>query len=87
MQTLDKRLSVLEQAIPTGDKVSAIILVPLLKDGDAVLETIRDNHGNAWSRRPDESQEAFKNRAASETPREGNRTVLLFGSATDTRNE
>ena len=80
MHTLDKRISALEQASPNGEMVSAIILVPLLKEGNAVLESIRDNHGNVWSRRPDETQEAFKDRATSETPREENQVVMLFGN-------
>lgn len=78
MQTLDKRLSALEKASPNGDMVSTIILVPLVKEGDAVMGTIRDNHGNSWSRRLDESQEAFTDRATSETPREGNRIVMMI---------
>ena len=78
MQALDKRVAALEQASPNWDMVSTIILVPLVKEGDAVLETIRDNHGNSWSRRPDESQEAFTDRATSETPREDNRIVMMI---------
>lgn len=80
MQTLDKRISALEQASPTEDMVSTIFLVPLLKEGNAVLESIHDNHGNAWSRRPDETQEAFKDRATSDTPRKENRVALLFAT-------
>lgn len=80
MQTLDKRISALERASPTGDTVSTILLVPLLKEGNAVLESIHDNHGNAWTRRSDETQEAFKDRATSESPRKENQVVMLFGS-------
>ena len=80
MQKLDKRISALEQASPTGDMVSTILLVPQLKEGNAVLESIHDNHGNAWSRGPDETQEAFKDRATSETPRKENQVVMLFGN-------
>lgn len=80
MQSLDARISALEQARPTGDMVSTIFVVPLLKEGNAVLESIHDNHGNAWSRRPDETQDDLKDTATSETPRRENQVVMLFGT-------
>ena len=64
--------------------VSTIILLPLLKDDDAVLESIQDNHGNTWSRRPDESQQAFEARASSETPRKTNQVVMMIGKVVHT---
>jgi hypothetical protein len=36
--------------------------------------------GNHWNRRVDETEDAFKDRAASETPRKENQVVLLFGN-------
>jgi hypothetical protein len=81
-QSLEKRVSALEQASPEGLKVMFIILVGM---GEVGMETtqIHDNHGNHWNRRLDETEEAFKERATSETPREENQVVMLFGGCTD----
>ena len=78
-QSLEKRVSALEQASPQGVKVIFIILVGMGEVGRAVT-LIRDNHGNQWNRRPEETEEAFKDRATSETPRKENQVVMLFGS-------
>ena len=80
--SLEKRVSALEQASPTDDIVLHIILVGL---GEAGMEIthIKDSHGNHWSRRPEESEEAFKARASSESPRNKNKVALLFGEIAD----
>ena len=78
MQTLHNRISALEQAIPEGIKVMFIILVGMGEVGMKITH-IHDNHGNQWDCRPEETEEAFKDRAKSETPRKENQVVLLFG--------
>ena len=77
-QSLEIRLSSLEQASPEGIKVMFIILVGMGEVGMEITH-IHDNHGNQWDRRPEETEEAFKDRAKSETPRKENQVVLLFG--------
>ena len=59
-QSLEKRISALEQAQPQGVKVIFIIFGSL---GE------QDN----------ETEEAFKERATSETPRKENQVAMLFG--------
>lgn len=86
MQNLDKRISALEQAQPQAERVMFIILVGLGEVG-MELTYIHDSHNNHWNRLPHETEREFKDRAESQTPRKENQTVLLFGSATDTRSE
>lgn len=71
MQNLEKRIAALEQASPQGEKVIFVILVGMGEVGMEITH-IRDNHGNQWNRRPEETEEAFKDRAKSETPRKEN---------------
>ena len=78
MQTLHNRISALEQAIPEGIKVMFIILVGMGEVGMEITH-IHDNHGNQWDRRLEETEEAFKDRATSESPRKENQVALLFG--------
>lgn len=75
---LEKRVSVLEQASPDCDAVQFIILVPMCKT-NTELTHIRDNCGNHWNRRPDETETAFKDRATSAMPRYENHVAMLFG--------
>ncbi|QDL53573.1 hypothetical protein [Rhodoferax aquaticus] len=77
-QSLEKRVSALEKSAPQADKVIFIILVGMGEVGMEITH-IRDNHGNQWNRRPEETEEAFKDRAKSETPRKDNQAVMLFG--------
>lgn len=81
-QSLEKRVSALEQASPEGIKVMFIILVGMGEVGMEITH-IHDNHGNQWSRRPEETEEAFKDRATSETPRKEDQVVMLFGERAD----
>lgn len=81
-QSLEKRVSALEQASPKGIKVMFIILVGMGEVGMEITH-IHDNHGNQWNRRPEEAEEAFKERATSETPRKENQVVMLFGQISD----
>ena len=77
-QSAEKRLSALEKASPEGIEVIFIILVGMGEVGMEITH-IYDNHGNHWNRRPDETEEAFKNRAKAETSRKENQVVMLFG--------
>lgn len=81
-QSLEKRVTELEKSAPQGEKVIFIILVGMGEVGMEITH-IHDNHGNQWSRRPDETEKAFKHRATSETPRNENRVALLFGQISD----
>lgn len=77
-QSLEKRLSALEKTAPQAEKVIFIILVGMGEVGMEITH-IHDNHGNHWNRRPEETEEAFKSRAKSETPRKEDQVVMLFG--------
>ena len=77
-QSLEKRLSALEQASPEGIKVMFIILVGMGEVGMEITH-IHDNHGNHWNRRLDETENDFKDRATSESPRKENQVAVLFG--------
>ena len=78
MQALEKRIAALEKASPQGEKVIFIIFGSL-GEQDKELAYIHDNHGNHWHRLPNETEEAFKERATSETPRNENQVAMLFG--------
>ena len=77
-QSLEKRISALEQAQPQGVKVIFIIFGSL-GEQDKELAYIHDNYGSHWHRLPNETEEVFKERATSETPRKENQVVMLFG--------
>lgn len=81
-QSLEKRVSALEQASQEGIKVLFIILVGMGKVGMEITH-IHDNHGNHWNRRLDETEKTFKDRATSETPRNKNQVAMLFGEIAD----
>ena len=77
-QSLEKRVSALEKSTPQGEKVFFIILVGMGEVGMEITH-IRDNHGTHWTRWLEEKEEAFKDRATSETPRKENQVAMLFG--------
>lgn len=81
-KTLDKRIADLEQTSAKIEMVRYVILVSMSKS-DAELTHIKDNYGNNWDRRPDETEEAFNDRATSETPRNENQVAMLFGTLCD----
>ena len=78
LQSLEKRLSLLEKSAPQAEKLIFIILVGIGEVGMEITH-IHDNHGNHWDRRPEETEEAFKDRATSESPRKENQVPFLFG--------
>ena len=77
LQSLEKRLSLLEKSAPQAEKVLFIILVGMGEVGMEITH-IHDNYGNEWSRKPNETEKAFKDRATSESPRNENQVSLLF---------
>ena len=78
MQALEKRIAALEQASPQCEKVIFIIFGSL-GEQDKELAYIHDTLENHWYRLPNETEEAFKERATSETPRNENQVAMLFG--------
>ena len=80
MQALEKRIAALEQASPQCKRVKVIFIIfGSLGEQDKELAYIHDNHENHWYRLPNETEEAFKERATSETPRNENQVAMLFG--------
>ena len=80
MHALKKRIATLEQASPQADTVVFIILVGMGEaDKHRELVHIYDNHDSHWHRRPNETEQEFKDRATAETPRKENNVALLFG--------
>ncbi|WP_342620847.1 hypothetical protein [Rhodoferax sp. GW822-FHT02A01] len=84
MHTLEKRIAELEKITPQVDKTIFIIFVGVGEVGKE-MTYIYDNHGNHWSRLPDETVEVFKKRAASETQRTKDRVPMLFCKASHDR--
>ncbi|WP_138514566.1 hypothetical protein [Rhodoferax bucti] len=80
MQSIEKRIEALEQTVATAlqERVMFIILVGM-GETESEITHIYDNHGNHWHRMPNETEETFKSRATSETPRAPNQVVMLFG--------
>lgn len=64
---LEKRVSALEQDNP-ADKVNTIIR-RIVSPGhlDAEISDAHDTHGHKWMRQPGETEDAFIDRAVSET--------------------
>ena len=78
LQSLERRLFALEQLSSECDQVMFIILVGIGKVGMEITH-IHDNHGKHWNRRLEETENDFKDRATSESPRKENQVALLFG--------
>ena len=78
LQSLEKRVSALEQVSPEGIGVLFIILVGIGEVGMEITH-IHDNHGKHWNRRLEETENDFKDRATSESPRKENQVALLLG--------
>jgi len=67
MQTLDTRLTRLEQAQPLEEGLT--IIRRLIAPGhlDVEMDYINDGDGKSWPRQPGEAEAAFIDRAATET--------------------
>ena len=81
-QSLEKRVSALEKVSSVADTVLLIIFAGMGESGMELVH-IYDSHGNNWNRRPEETEEAFQHRAASETSRNENGVTTLFGNVAD----
>ncbi len=82
MPSLEKRISALEQANPTdGDKTIFILFQPA---GEPATEThklrasLTDSVCQHWTREPQETEEAFKQRASREVKRSPDGVAFLF---------
>lgn len=81
MQNLDRRLSALESATTPTDTFT-IILRRMVAPGhlDAEIDHLRDDHGNEWTRQTGETEAAFTDRVASETPSSERGFKALIGT-------
>ena len=79
MHAFEKRIATLEKFSAGHQMMMFIILVGM---GQVGMETthVHDNYENHWDRKPNETEEAFKERATSETPRTANQIAILFGT-------
>ena len=64
MQTLDKRITALEQARPTETGPFFIHLVAMGSEGGEIQRITKGNH--EWLRQPEESEDELKSRAEHE---------------------
>jgi len=85
MQTLDTRLTRLEQAQPLEEGLT--IIRRLIAPGrlDAEIDFIEDGEGREWTRQPGEAEAAFIDRAASEAAGNSWGVKRLIGRTLETR--
>jgi hypothetical protein len=67
MQNLEKRIAALEKAMPTTEGLTIVRTIVSPGHLDAEIDHIRDDYGNEWTRRPEETEDAFTERATAET--------------------
>ena len=68
MQNLEKRIEALEATTAPPNELTIIRRIVAPGHLDAEIDHIRDDHGNEWMRQHGETEAAFTDRAASETP-------------------
>ena len=68
MQNLEKRIAALESAQTPSEGMTIIRRIVAPGHLDAETDHIRDAHGNEWTRQTGETEAAFTDRAARETP-------------------
>ena len=81
MQNLDRRIFALESATTPTDTFTIIMrrmVAP--RHLDAEIEHIPDDHANEWTRQHGETEAAFTDRAASETPPKARGIKTLIGT-------
>lgn len=78
MQSTEKRIAALESAQTPSEGMTIIRRMVAPGRLDAEIDHIRDDHGNEWTRQTGETEAAFTDRAASETPpnARGNRALM-----------
>lgn len=88
MQNLDRRISALESATTPTDTFT-IIMRRMVAPGhlDAEIDHIHDAHGNEWTRQTGETEAAFTDRAASETPPKARSIRVLIGTTLEHSHE
>jgi hypothetical protein len=85
MQTLDRRLTALEQAMPPEKGLTIIRRFVVPGHLDAEIDCIEDGEGREWKRQPGETEAAFIDRAASETAGNSWGLKMLVGKTLETR--
>ncbi len=68
MQSTEKRIAALESATTPIEGMTIIRRMVAPGHLDAEIDHIRDDHGNEWTRQTGETEAAFTDRAAIETP-------------------
>lgn len=83
MQNLEKRVAALEQVAQTTGIVNTIIIMPMTTgDSDAEIQRLHSqDSGQEWTRRPDETESQFEDRAMGELDRKGKPIVMLVATA------
>lgn len=78
MLSTEQRIAALESAQPPSEGKTIIRRMVAPGHLDAEIDHIRDDHGNEWARKTGETEAAFTDRAASETPpnARGNRALI-----------
>lgn len=77
MQSIEKRITALEQAKPKQDMVIFVTAVEVGKL-DEELTFVSDGAGNEWTRQPHESEGEFKERAKTELTRNESGVAMLY---------
>lgn len=87
MQSINKRLSDLENAQPPSEAMTIIRRMVAPGQLDAEIDYIHDAHGNERKRLAGETEAAFTDRAASETPPNAWGFKTLIGHSHDFNNQ
>lgn len=69
MQNLEKRIAALELATPQADDLTVIRRYVRPGHLDDEIYLLTDSDGNAWTRQPNETEEAFIDRASKDVKR------------------
>lgn len=83
----EKRLAALESAQPPSEGMTIIRRMVAPGHLDAEINHIRDDHGNEWTRLAGETEAAFTDRAASETPPNARGNKALIGTTLEHSHE
>ena len=79
MQNLEKRIAALEATTAPAEGLTIIRRFVSPGHLDAEINHITDDHGNQWTRQLGEIEQAFTDRAASQTPANPCGIKLLSG--------
>lgn len=87
MQSTEKRIAALESAQTPSEGMTIIRRIVAPGHLDAEIDHIRDDHGNEWMRQTGETEAAFTDRAASETPTKARGFKALIGTTLEHSHE